>query len=362
MPRTFAKANFEVSLLAPKDSLAAKSRYVSRRRSLPDKAVPMEFLLALASMVEEVKPRLLVPCDEMALRLLFALIPDSREDRQVPAIPSRLAALVRESLGDPAFYQTSMDKLLLPPAAEALGVRVPRYIIAGSADEAESFAAVRGYPVVLKRRFGFAGEGVAIVSSADELAREAQLLMRPVQLDLGERRPPQLLGHEFIDGPYHSQAIVAWQGIPLAGFSWERHVASLALKGQTTVVRFVRSPESRAFSETLCRAFGISGFFAQFIINADTGEAHLLEINRRTVTHMHMGERVGADLAVALHDHLRGSPPAPVTEFLGDFGPTVAVFPREWLRDPESPYLRECPVDVPWDEPELIEAILAMKY
>src|SRR4030095_2484450 len=112
-----------------------------------------------------------------------------------------------------------------------------------------------------------------------------------------------------------------------------------------------------------CRAFGISGFFnVQFVLDADTGEAHLLEINRRTVTHMHMGERVGADLAVALYDHLRGSPPASAAGFPGDFGPKVAVFPREWLRDPDSRYLRECPVDVPWDEPELIEAMLAMRY
>jgi hypothetical protein len=32
------------------------------------------------------------------------------------------------------------------------------------------------------------------------------------------------------------------------------------------------------------------------------------------------------------------------------------------LPDPESRYLREFPVDVPWDEPELIEAMLAMRH
>lgn len=362
MPRAFAKANFEVSLLAPKDSLAAKSRYVSRLRLLPDNALPMDFLFALTSMVAEVRPRLLVPCDEMALRLLFALVLDPPPEQIAPAVRLQLAALVQESLGDPRFYETSIDKLLLPPAAEALGVRVPRYAIADGIDDATAFAATHGYPIVLKRRFGFAGEGVAIVSSADELAREGRLLMQPNQLDLGDHKSQQLLVQEFIDGPYHSQAIVARQGEPLAGFAWERHAATLPLKGQTTVVRFVRSPESRAFSEALCRAFGISGFFnVQFVLRADTGEAHLLEINRRIVTHMHMGERVGADLPAALHDQMRGDPPAPVIELPGAFGPSVAVFPREWLRDPESRYLRECPVDVPWDEPELLEAMLAMR-
>ena len=37
-------------------------------------------------------------------------------------------------------------------------------------------------------------------------------------------------------------------------------------------------------------------------------------------------------------------------------------FPQEWLRDPESPYLERYPVDVPWDDPELIEACFAMRH
>ena len=30
----------------------------------------------------------------------------------------------------------------------------------------------------------------------------------------------------------------------------------------------------------------------------------------------------------------------------------------KWLRDPESKWLRDYPVDVPWDEPALFEAML----
>jgi hypothetical protein len=36
-------------------------------------------------------------------------------------------------------------------------------------------------------------------------------------------------------------------------------------------------------------------------------------------------------------------------------------FPEEWLRDPDSRYLRDHVVDVPWDEPELLEAFTAMR-
>lgn len=361
MARALAKADFEVSLLAPADSLAAKSRYVAKRRVLAGNAIPMEWLQSLIAVVDDLAPVLLVPCDEMAIRLLFALVLEPPPDLPSPT-RLRLETLIRTSLGDPAFYQISIDKTLLPPAAEALGVAMPPYAVADGIDEALACAATLGYPLVLKRRFGFAGEGVAIVTGADDLVRQGQSLLSPDQLDLGQRHPRQLLVQSFIRGAYHSQALALWQGKLLARFAWERQVATLPCKGQTSVLRFVRSAESAAYAETLCNAFGISGFCnVQFVLD-ENGRAHLLEINRRIVTHMHMGERVGADLAVAMARQLRGQPPAPRTEPPAESGPSIAIFPREWLRDPHSPWLRECPSDVPWDDPALIKALLAMRH
>jgi len=36
-------------------------------------------------------------------------------------------------------------------------------------------------------------------------------------------------------------------------------------------------------------------------------------------------------------------------------------FPQEWLRDPQSRWLRDYPVDVPWDESQLLAAMLARR-
>jgi predicted ATP-grasp superfamily ATP-dependent carboligase len=361
MARTLARANCEVSLLAPASSLAAKSRYIAKRHVLAGNAIPMEWLQSLIAAVDDIAPRLLVPCDEMAIRLLFALVLEPPPDLP-SATRLALEALVRTSLGDPAFYQTSIDKILLPPAAEALGIRLPAYALVHGLDEAIDCATALGYPLVLKRRFGFAGEGVAIVADADDLIDQGQALLRPDQLDLGQRRAPQLLVQSFVRGAYHSQAIAAWEGVPLAGFAWERQVATLPCKGQTSVLRFVHSPESETYAETLCKAFGISGFFnVQFVLDED-GRAYLLEINRRVVTHMHMGERVGADLGVAMARKLRGLPADPRAKSSDEFNSSVAIFPREWLRDPRSSWLRQCPADLPWDEPALLRAMLAMRH
>jgi hypothetical protein len=43
-------------------------------------------------------------------------------------------------------------------------------------------------------------------------------------------------------------------------------------------------------------------------------------------------------------------------------GERVVIFPRERLLDPASPYLRELPADVPWDDPALLRAMVAMRH
>jgi hypothetical protein len=76
---------------------------------------------------------------------------------------------------------------------------------------------------------------------------------------------------------------------------------------------------------------------------------------------MHMGERVGRDLPRALLRALDGLPPEAPPTVAEDAGGKVVVFPREWLRDPHSRHLVESPVDVPWDDPVLLEAMLALR-
>jgi len=361
MPRTLARAGFRVALLAPVGSLALKSRYVADAGVVSDTAIPMEWLLALIRMVDRAHPHWLVPCDEMAIRLLFTLVLDPPTGLAIE-VRTRLVALITASLGDPRFYAASIDKTLLPAAAQALGVRVPPYAIANDGGGAVAFGDACGYPVVVKRRYGFAGEGVAIVDTRDELRQAAQRLLGPDQLDLGEHCEPRLLVQSFVAGAHQSQALVANNGEVVAGFAWERCVATRAVKGQTTVLRFVESKQTRDFSATLCRGLGLNGFFnTQFIVDAQTGEAYLLEINRRIVTHTHLGERAGCDLASALRRALDGRPPLPIPATVAPGGDTVVIFPRQWLVDPASALLRRYPVDVPWDEPELIEALLAMR-
>jgi predicted ATP-grasp superfamily ATP-dependent carboligase len=360
MPRRLARAGFEVSLLAPRGSLALHSRFVARSSVLRDEATPMQWLLSLVAMITEVEPRLVIPCDEVAIRLLFELV--RHPPRHLGGDGARVQQLVRESLGDPAHYETSIDKTMLPPAAQALGVPVPPYRLAETVDEAVASADALGYPVVLKRRYGFASQGVRILQHRDELRPAADALLRPTQLDLGVRRAPTLLVQGFVDGSMLSQTMVAWEGVPLAGFSRRREVAFTPGKGASAVVRVRKVPSIRNFTERLCRGFGMSGLFSvQYIEPADGSPPRLLEINRRIVTFMHMDEYGGVDLCGALYQRLAGVPQTLPFDMPDTTDHILVSFPREWLRDPESPWLRDHPSDIPWDDPGVLQAMIALR-
>ena len=132
--------------------------------------------------------------------------------------------------------------------------------------------------------------------------------------------------------------------------------------GPATVMRYYHDPEARAFSEALIAGLGITGIVGiEYAVSARTGERSLLEINRRVTPGTHTGELVGIDLAAALHAAVTGAPSAIPQDVAPGFERIVARFPQEWLRDPASPYLRDYPVDAPWDDPELFEAMLAMR-
>jgi hypothetical protein len=359
MPRALVHAGFDVALLAPKNSLAGKSRFVGRIGEVPENARPRDWIYAFAATVKATAPRVVIPCDDMAFRLLDLLV-QAPPDDMVPELQLQLGALIRESLGDPKYYGTSIEKTLLSRAARALGVRVPEHAVVADFEGAEAFAAAHGYPVVLKRNHSTAGDGVAIVDDRASLQRAFGDLVNVGPLDRAETG--RWLVQQHIRGHICYENVAAWQGKRLAGFAVDRFVAHGDVKSPAAVIRWFHSPDLRDLSERLVGSFGMSGLFAtECVIDERSGLAYLIDINRRLTPGMHVGARIDVDLGAALHAALTGtvsssrSDPAPGEEGVG------VHFPQEWLRDPESSFLRDYPVDVPWDDPDLLEAMVAMR-
>jgi len=311
--------------------------------------------------VKATSPRIILPCDDMAFQLLtsLAMAPPAnmRAELQLP-----LSALIRDSLGDPAWYRTSVDKILLPPAAAALGVRVPPHIVAGEIEEARAFIAVHGYPVVVKRRLGFAGSGVMICANDDELERAYRSLPQQSPLDLGNGGDRRLLVQAHVAGRGMYYQIAAWKGRLLAGMAVDKVLADPEPMGPATVCRYHRNDEVRDFARRLVEGFGMTGLMGlELIVDEHTREPHLLEVNRRITPGTHRGALYGLDLCAALHAAMHDQPYAARTDLDVGEEDLVAHFPQEWLRDAGSIHLRTLRVDVPWDEPELIEAMLKLR-
>jgi hypothetical protein len=108
-----------------------------------------------------------------------------------------------------------------------------------------------------------------------------------------------------------------------------------------------------AAAEKIVRRLNLSGLHGlDFMLEAGTGNAYLIEINPRATQVGHLPLGPGRDLPAALYSAVSGEAlqTAPkVTE-----KDTIALFPQEWIRDPISLFLQSGYHDVPWAEPELI--------
>jgi hypothetical protein len=103
----------------------------------------------------------------------------------------------------------------------------------------------------------------------------------------------------------------------------------------------------------------ISGYFSpEFLIDKRTDQPYLLEIGRSVAAGAHCGGAVGVDHWKALHASLQGTATATRADLDVGEEHLIVNFPQVWLRNRTSRWLREYPVDVPWDDPELIEAML----
>jgi biotin carboxylase len=280
-----------------------------------------------------------------------------------PSMWLQLSSLIRESLGDPAHYQASVDKTALPPIAEALGVRVPAWRRIAGLDEAADFLAAHGFPVVLKTPHGFAGQGVAVCADRAALDEAWARFAAMPRFDLGAGGAHECLLQAHVRGRTTYHQIAAWKGRLLAGWAAEKLRANPEPTGPGTVARNHRSPPIRAAVERLVAGLGISGLLgSEFIVDEESGEPCLLELNRRITPSTHRGRQIGVDLCAALRAAVDGTPNPSRAELDDGEEYVYALFPQEWLRDPGSEYLRRVPVDVPWDEPELIEAMLALRH
>ena len=253
------------------------------------------------------------------------------------------------------------------------GIRCPITEVVKDEREVERFAGRAGFPFVLKADVTSGGEGVRIVRTLEDAKREFRALSAPPLLTRAakrvvfdrdnrlvwpalSRRCPVVNAQAFIAGREATSLVACWQGTLLASLHFEvLHKSDPA--GPATVLRLIDNAEMALAAQKTARRLGLSGLHGfDYMLEANTGNAHLIEINPRTTQVGHLTLGAGRDLPAALYSAItcQALQPAPkVTD-----KDTIALFPQEWMRDPESPYLASAYHDVPWHESELVRACI----
>src|SRR5271166_3763466 len=324
-------------------------------------------LRSCAAAIASANPDLIVPGDDLATWHLQQLY--RRELRTAKA--GTLCALIARSLGAPESFPVVYARSAFIELAHAEGVRAPQAEAIRNMRELKEWIARTGLPTVLKADGTSGGDGVRIVHTLEDAEQAWRRLQAPPLVARAAKRAlidqdrtlvwPSLLRHRsvvngqaFVAGNEATSTVACWEGNILASLHFEV-LHKRDSSGPSSVLRFIDNAEMITAAETMVRRLKLSGIHGfDFMVEAHTGNAYLIEINARATQVGHLPLGPGRDLPAALYSALSGDAfhAAPkVTE-----KDTIALFPQEWLRDPASPFLTSAYHDVPWEEPELLRA------
>lgn len=333
------------------------------------KIYPYRGMMPLASVTDAIRksaPELIVPGDDLATSHLHCL---HRREVARGEQGRILSALIERSLGSPESFPVVYARADFIETVRAAGVRAPRTEEIADVASLKSWFARTGIPTVLKANGTSGGDGVRVVHNFEAALQAYCALQAPPSMVRAAKRAvadydktllwPSLLrrrsvvnAQEFIAGREATSAVACWQGKVLASLHLEV-LNKRDAAGPSSVVRLVENNEMSTAAEITVRMLKLSGLHGfDFMLEADSGKAHLIEINPRATQVGHLALGAGRDLPAALYAVLTGEPiraAAPIT-----VNDTIALFPQEWTRDARSPFLQSAYHDVPWDEPGLL--------
>ena len=323
-------------------------------------------LTSFADAIALAEPDLVIPCDDLAVQHLHQLY--YRERLKGPTGAS-ICELIERSMGAAESFPVVNSRSDFMKVAEEEGIRVPKTQMLANIEELRDWGIRMGFPSVLKANGTSGGEGVRVVRTPEEAERAFRKLQAPpilarvakrVFLDgdstlvwpMLSRRRSVVNAQAFIPGREATSLVACWKGTVLAALHFEV-LSKQDSTGPASVVRLIEDTDMVAAAEKMVRRLDLSGLHGfDFMLEAETGSAYLIEINPRTTQVGHLRLGPGRDLPSALHAAISGGAIHETTKMTDK--DTIAFFPQEWLRNPESVFLRTGYHDIPWEEPELV--------
>jgi hypothetical protein len=354
-------AGAHVGLIAPRNHPGRALTFLSDR-AVYHATQPRR---CLESQLVRLRPGLVIPCDERTVRDLHAIW-RSTQDQQVKQLIERSTAPAQD-------FPTITSRAALLALAARHGVRVPASMPLADLAALDCWTAEHAAPFVLKADGSWAGFGVRIISCASAAADAFARMTRPVTLRLAlrecllrgnhfdlrswfRRERPAMSAQGYVDGWPANIGVACYEGEVLAAVCAES-VATTSATGPSTVARIIDNGEMVEAAGRIVKALGLSGMIGfDFMIEAATGAAYLIEMNPRNTPICAVRLGPGRDLAEALVARISGRPvghrPARTEQDV------VVFFPDTWRSDPASHFIRSGYHDVPWEQPALLRLLM----
>lgn len=329
----FTAVGARVEALCPQGCPLSLSRYPKRFHRYQTLAPDTSLTRAIA----QSRADLVIPCDDLA------------------------SEIVQRVTGGENFS----DRHQFLTRAAAAGAPAQSMSLQNESDLGDALAQL-GLPLVVKCDHSWGGAGVIIApTSQDAFAAFRRFSKQSRLRDLarfirrGESHflnralspvDPAISAQAFIDGHPATSSLACWQGQVVAANHFDVLVTSAAT-GPACVVARRECPQMIASAAAIAKAFNLSGLFGLDYVRDRDGQVHLLEMNPRATPTAHL--MLGEDLPAAL---LRSAGLPAHPRPLATTKPEVAIFPREWMRDPASPWLKNAYHDVPWEDPDVVRA------
>jgi hypothetical protein len=355
------QAGAQVSLIAP-DNHPAWALGLFRHRLTYRATAPHR---CLEGSLRRLGPDLVIPCDERTVRDLHAIARSTKS--------SDVKRLIEGSTAPTANHPVITSRAALLALAQQEGVRVPPSMPLPDRDALGRWTQGHAAPFVLKADGSWAGFGVRIISNACTASEAYTRMTRPVSARVAlresllegnhfefrscfRRERPAMSVQGYVDGWPANIGVACWQGEVLAAICAEA-VATTSATGPSTVARIIHNADMIDAATRMVRALGLSGMIGfDFMIEAATGAAYLIEMNPRNTPICALRLGPGRDLAEALVARIAGRPVRerpPRTE-----RDMVVFFPDTWQEDPASHFLHSGFHDVPWEQPDLVRVLM----
>lgn len=326
---------------------------------------------SLQHAISENGAEMAIPCDAVALHDLHALYASLSGTTEGVAV----AEVIVRSLGDPTAYLLIDSRHEIQTAARAEGLAAAESFAIGMATDPEAVAQAVPFPWVLKADYSWGGRGTRIVHSLAEAREFVRLAGAPPSLALAAKqlfvnsdraalgewihaRRSGLSAQRPVGGSLANTVAACWKGAVLAQIS-VKVMAPGGLEVPPALVRVIENEQMVRSVRRMADRLELSGFHSfDFMLDEESGQATLTELNSYCTVPSHLNAGPGHDLVDAFCRRWLNAPPAETAPVHP--GPLVAYFPQAWAANPSDPVLETGAYDVPDGDPILARRLMQL--